>query len=97
MDNDSRILQEMGNTIIEFQVKYRQSSLADRMAMKPLLEELLHDYAKYQIRLLKEGVITTDEDLDEMAQIKDEIDKAAEKQELIKAIARTVAFIAAKI
>ncbi len=97
MDNDSRILQEMGNTIIESQVKYRKSSLTDRMAMKPLLEELLHDYAKYQIRLLKEGVITTDEDLNEMAQIRDEIDKVAEKQALVKAIARTVAFIATKI
>ena len=97
MDNDSKILQKMGNAVIEMQVKYRRSSLTDRMAMKPLLEELLHDYAKYHVRLLKEGVITTEEDLNEMAKIRDEIDKAAEKQDLVKAIAKTVAFIATKI
>jgi hypothetical protein len=97
MDKDSKMLEEMGNALIDLQVKYRASSLSDRMALKPALEELLNDYADYQLRLLKEGIITSDEDLEEMANIKKEIDKAAKMEALLKAIARTIAFVATKI
>ena len=97
MDNDTKMIQEMGEALIDLQVKYRSSSLTDRVNMKPALEELLADYANLQMRLIKEGVITTDEDLEEMAEIKQEIEEAAKKEALLKAIARTIAFIATKV
>jgi hypothetical protein len=97
MDKDARMLEIMGNALVDLQVKYRNSSLSDRMAMKPALDELIKDYAEYQLRLLKEGVITTDEDLQGMDEIKREIDQAARLEEMLKAIARTIAFIATKI
>ncbi len=94
MDNDTIMLEKLGNALVDLQVKYRNSSLEDRMAMKPALEELLSDYADYQLRLLKEGVITTDDDLLEMDSIKKEIDQAARKEQLIVGIAKLIAFIA---
>jgi hypothetical protein len=97
MDNDTQMLKELGDAVIALQVKYRNSPLAERMALKPALEELLSDYTNYQLRLLKEGVITNQEDLDEMANLKQEIDQAAEKEALLKAIGKTIAFIALKI
>jgi hypothetical protein len=97
MDKDARMLEKMGNALVDLQVKYRNSSLSDRMAMKPVLDELIKDYAEYQLRLLKEGVITTDEDLQEMDGVKKEIDQAAKLEDMLKAIARTIAFIATKI
>ena len=97
MDNDTQMLKEMGDAVVALQVKYRNSPLAERMALKPALEELLSDYSNYQLRLLKEGVITNQEDLDEMANLKQEIDQAAEKEALLKAIGKTIAFIALKI
>ncbi|MEJ2049113.1 MAG: hypothetical protein P8Y60_04585 [Calditrichota bacterium] len=97
MDNDTQMLKEMGDAMVALQVKYRNSPLVERMALKPALEELLSDYANYQLRLLKEGVITNQEDLDEMANLKQEIDQAAEKEALLKAIGKTIAFIALKI
>ena len=97
MDNDTKMIQEMGEALIDLQVKYRSSSLTDRMAMKPALEEVLADYTNLQMRLIKEGVITTDEDLEEMAEIKQEIEEAAKKEALLKAMARTIAFIATKV
>ncbi len=96
-DNDAVMLQKMGYAITDLEVKFRASSLEDRIAMRPSVEQLLNDYADYRMRLLKEGVITTDADLEEMKKIKKDIDSAAKKQELIKAIARTAAFIATKV
>jgi len=97
MDRDTQMLQEMGNAVITLQMKFRNSPLADRMAIKPALEELLSDYADYQIRLLKEGIITSEQDLTEMADIRQEIEQAAEKEALLKAIGKTIAFVAVKI
>ena len=97
MDRDTQMLQEMGNAVITLQMKFRNSPLADRMAIKPALEELLSDYADYQIRLLKEGIITSEQDLAEMADIRQEIEQAAEKEALLKAIGKTIAFVAVKI
>ncbi len=97
MDRDTQMLQEMGNAVITLQMKFRNSPLADRMAIKPALEELLSDYADYQIRLLKEGIITGEQDLVEMADIRQEIEQAAEKEALLKAIGKTIAFVAVKI
>jgi len=97
MDNDTKMIKEMGEALIDLQVKYRSSSLSDRMTMKPALEELLDDYAHLQMRLIKEGVITTDGDLEEMAKIKEEIDQAAKQEALLMVIARTIAFIATKV
>lgn len=97
MDRDAEMLQKMGNALVDLQVKYRNSSLSERMTMKPALDELIKDYAEYQLRLLKEGVITTDDDLKEMDEIKSEIDKAAKTEDLLKAIARTIAFVATKV
>jgi len=96
-DNDAVMLKGMGDSVTDLEVKFRASSLEDRVAMRPSLVELLNDYASYRLRLLKEDVITTDADLEEMQEIQQQIAAAAQKQDLIKAIARTVAFVATKI
>ncbi len=96
-DNDAVMLQQMGNAITDLEVKFRAASLEERMTMRPSIEQLLNDYATYRLRLLKEGIITTDADLAEMQQIQSDITAAARRQDLIKAIARTAAFIATKI
>jgi len=97
MDNDAKMIQDSGNALVNLAVKYRSSILRDRMAMKPALDELVKDHALYQIKLLKEGVITTDEDLKEMDRIKKEIDKAAKLEKILIAIAKFTAFVATKI
>src|SRR5665648_93514 len=97
MDKDSQMISAMSGALIDLQVKYRASSVTDRMQLKPALENLLTTFSKYQIALLKEGTITTDSDLAEMSQIKQAIDAAANKQQMIAAIAKTAGFIVSKI
>ncbi|HKW28628.1 MAG TPA: hypothetical protein VJT54_04785 [Verrucomicrobiae bacterium] len=97
MDNDATMLEQMGTALTNLQIKYRASNLADRMALRPDLDKLLQQYTDYQARLLNEGIVTTDDDLAAMAQIKTDIDKAAQKEELAEAIINTAAFIAKKM
>lgn len=97
MDNDAKMLELMGNALTALQVKYRTSGLRERKALKPELDRLLREYAAYQGKLLEEGTICSDGDLQEMAKIKTEIDSAAQAQQLAAAIAKTIGFIATKV
>ncbi len=97
MDNDAKMLEQMGTALTNLQIKYRASSLPDQMALRPALDELLEKYSDYQSDLLDKGIISTAADLAEMEQIEADIDAAAQKQELAAAIAKTAAFIATKM
>ena len=82
--------------MICLQIKYRESSLVDRIKLKPELEKLVQDYTAYQLRLIDEGTITSADDLAEMEKIKAAVDSAAQREQLAAAIAKTIAFIAKK-
>ena len=97
MDNDTKMLNELAAKVNTLDIKYKLSSFEDQAVLAPGLSELWDDYVKFRIKLLKAGVITTEADLAEMEEIKEEIDAAADKQSMILAIARTVAFIATKV
>lgn len=97
IDKDTLMLEQSGDALTVLMVKFRRSSIDDRATLRPSLIELMNDHTDFQLRLIKEGVITTDEDLAEMKAIREEIDRAASRQALLLAIARTVAFIATKI
>ena len=96
-DKDAVMLEEMGNTLIDLQVKFRASTLNERMELRPELEKVLNSYGQYRLKLLDDGVITDGNDLAEIRLIQQEIDNAARKEALLKAILRTAAFIATKL
>ncbi len=97
MDKDTEMLQNMGNAVVALQIKYRSSSFSEQVGIRPKLDEMLTKYANYQIKLLDNGIITTDTDLEEMAEIQREIDQAAQTQQLVQAIAKTIVFVAKKV
>lgn len=96
MDNDAKMISILSNALINLQVTYRGSNVIDRMQMKPKLEELLNRFASYQLKLLEEGIITTEDDLAEMAVLKEQIDNAANTQQILAMIGKTIAFIITK-
>ncbi|RZI42584.1 hypothetical protein EGT07_11315 [Herbaspirillum sp. HC18] len=94
-DNDSTMLRMMGNAITDLQVKFRRSTLEDQAILKVPLMEMLDDFGVYQARLLKAGTITTEDELSEMRAIAMSISDKANRQEMLLAISKIVALIAA--
>lgn len=97
MDNDSIMLEELGTAVIIMQQKYRKAPIADWATLQAELQAAMAQYVLYQAFLLKQGTISSDDDLDEMRDIKNEIDNAAETQQLVLAIGRFAAFVATKV
>lgn len=94
-DKDALMLRHMGNTITDLQVQYRSASLEDQVILRNPLKELLHDYGVYQARLLKAGTITSDKELAEMKGIQTSITNNANRQEMLIAIFKIIALVAA--
>jgi hypothetical protein len=97
MDNDSAMLQQMGSALTSLQLKFKMSSIDDRAVLRPSLMELMQDFAVYQTKLLKDGVVSTESDIAEMKEIRSKIDAAGEKQSMLVAIGRVIGFVAARI
>ena len=93
-DNDAQMLRVMGNTITDLQIQYRAASLEDQAILIGPLKEMLRDYGKHQVRLLKAGTITSDAELADMKAIQNSISDDAKRQELLIAFAKIVALIA---
>ncbi|OIQ50442.1 hypothetical protein BerOc1_02379 [Pseudodesulfovibrio hydrargyri] len=97
MDNDSIMLEELGTSVILMQQRYRNAPLADWPDIQGKLQEAMAQYVLYQAFLLKQGTISTAQDIAAMQDIKKEIDQAAETQKLVAAISRFAVFIASKV
>ena len=97
MDNNAQLKSSMKNAFIDLQVKCDESNALDRIKIRKELNKMASNIAQFNIVLLKEGTIVTDADMQEMAEIKKEIDAAADKQQLIAAIGKAIGFIASKV
>lgn len=97
MDNDAEMLKRMGNQITNLQVKYRGLSLDEQMSVHPALVQLLEEYARYQAKLLMIGIITTDQDLKDIREIKKSVDDAADRMDLLTAIGKLISFIVVRV
>ncbi len=94
-DTDSLILKETADTVTEIDMRYRQlPTIDEKEDLKPTRDEAFSNYTMARLKLLEEGVITTQEDIDEMKKIRGEIEKAANVQTLIAATGKVAAFLA---
>jgi len=98
MDNDAKMLELLGNSVTALELKLRATNdFATQRELEPELEELVEKYSALRKKLREGPVIMTEQDIAGMTQIRDEIDAAADKQSMLLAIARTVAFIGMRV
>jgi hypothetical protein len=98
MDNDAKMLQLLSNSRSQHEVNYRATyDFATQQELEPQIEELVSKYSDLRRKLREGPVIMTEQDIAGMTQIRDEIDRAADKQSMLLAIARTVAFIGLRL
>ena len=92
-DNDTIVLQDLGETVTLIDVKYREASPAARFEMKENRDKALNEYGAARDKLIADGVICTDQQVIEMRKLKAEVEHAADTQMLIRAVAQVASFI----
>jgi hypothetical protein len=92
-DNDAKCLVELGNSVIEADVAYHLASPVDKIALYQPLQALHDEYTKAKLKLLAEGVICTDADVQKMKTIRQEMNQAADTQSVIHMILKLAAVL----
>ncbi len=94
-DVDERLVAEMDGALSALEARYWQSdSEAEKALLQPQIELALQNWVRARIRLLHEGTIANEADIQAVAQIKSDIEAAAETQALVVVAVRLVAAVA---
>ncbi len=90
---DQSIVDSMESSVFLLQQRYwsTQSAL-ERAELEPQIEMALEKITMAKIRLLKQGTLSSDGDLEAIQQIQTEIEEAADRQSYIVAAVRLVAY-----
>ena len=77
MDYDIRVLKEAFKITLILDMKYRRASFNEKVKLKEVRDEAFSKFTLARLKLLEEGVICTNEDLEEMKALREKIHEAA--------------------
>jgi hypothetical protein len=97
MSKDSDMLRMISDTLDGLALTYQNSDLPTKQQLEPKIKDLRDQYDALRGKLIDEANVITDDDMTQMTQIRDEIDRAADTQALILAIARAAFFVGTKL
>ena len=94
-DTDTKIFEEASRTVQDIDIKYRLLDHPDDQEdLAPARDAAWDSYSRARLNLLRPGVITTSEDLAKMKDLKNQVETAADTQDLIVAAIRVASFLA---
>lgn len=88
MDNNDIFLDEATKAVFIIGVRYRQADINGKQELRQSRDKAFSAYTIARFKLLKDEVVCTNEDVQEMEKIRQEIQQAAQTQTLIAASAR---------
>ena len=94
-DTDTQTIEEASKAVLEIDVRYRLlDNPDDREDLEPARDAAFDAFSRARLNLLKTGVITTEEDLVKMKNLRIKVEEAADIQDLIVAGVRVASFLA---
>jgi hypothetical protein len=93
-DHDATLLEDAASAVLDIDLRYRRANIDEKEDLKPARDEAFNAYSAARLKLLQEGVIATQEDVDEMKAIRGEISRAADIQGLVVAAERLAVLLA---
>ncbi len=93
MDKDLRILEDAASSVMTIDRRYRHASFNDKVTMKPKRDQAFRAYAKARIKLLQDGVLATQADVNKMVEIKEAVSRARSTQSTIEGAINLAAFL----
>ncbi len=93
-DTDMATLADAAVTVLEIDRRYRVARINDKVKLKPSRDEAFAAYSLARLKLLEAGMITTAADVKKMRVLREEVEKAARRQDLIIAAVRVAVFLA---
>lgn len=88
MDKDMLVLEDAAAAVLSVDKKYRRADFNGKIRLKKERDSVFNAYAKARLKLLEEGVISRDKDVEEMKEIRKEIARAKKIQSILVGTAK---------
>ncbi|MCP4992602.1 MAG: hypothetical protein GY934_02270 [Gammaproteobacteria bacterium] len=92
---DRKIVKDAENSLDVLFERYGEATPADKWILKPALVKASEELLTARLALFKDGVLTTQDDINMLAEIEGEIENAADTQALIMSAIKLAAFLGA--
>lgn len=92
-DDNKLALSTLASTMEEIDIRYMEAEVVDKLAMKDELDEAFLAFSRARLRLLQNRVLCDSSCLEKIKEIRQEVEDAADNQQLIKGIIRLVGFL----
>lgn len=92
-DDNKLALRTLTSTMEELDIRYMEADVADKLVMKDELDEAFLAFSRARLRLLQDRVLCNSSCLEKIKEIRQEVEDAANSQQLIKGIIRLVSFL----
>ena len=93
MDNNTLILKDAADCLQTIDIQYKLSDFNSKKQLKESRDNAFDVYSRARLKLLADEVLCTDQDVQTMKQLRQEIEQAAETQSLIQGILSLVQFL----
>lgn len=92
-DDNKLALRTLTSTMEEIDIRYMEAEVADKLVMKDELDEAFLAFSRARLRLLQNRVLCNSSCFEKIKEIRQEVEDAANSQQLIKGIIRLVGFL----
>lgn len=93
MDFDTLVLKEASASVMAVDVQYKLADFNEKKKLRKHRDKAFNAYTLARLELLKDEIICTDTHVQEMKDIRQEVEQAGDTQLLIKGIFRLVSFL----
>ena len=93
MDNDTLVLQDAHACVMNIDVQYKMADFNTKKQLKKYRDRAFNVYAMARLELLTDEVICTDEDVQQMHNIRQQVEQAANTQALISGMVSLLGFL----
>lgn len=93
IDHDLEVLEKATKAVFLIDKKYKKASFDEKLEIKDARDKAFNAYMLARIQLVRDGIICTPDDVDQMKNIRQEVEQAANTQSLIIAIFRLARFL----
>ena len=93
-DTDTETMRAANAAVLDIDIRYREADFAAKRELKSARDAAFNTYSAARANLMAEGVISTDDDVAEMEALRQEVNEAADTQQLIIASGRLIGAMA---
>ncbi|MCY6489157.1 hypothetical protein [Leptolyngbya sp. GGD] len=92
-EKNELFFQQASELLSKIEIRYRQADFDEQVQLKKERDRAMALFSKARLAILKEGIICTDADVEQMQQLKQQIDSSTDILQVVATVAKFTSFV----